>query len=109
MSSVRDSLPIQGLSRWYRESGFPHRKPGLLQVALEALTTSCGKHPNEVVDSAAKVIHVPERHIVPCVEREAFLPAQGNSHFSSDLVTSVRFSEAMYDTYRQMVGESVFY
>jgi hypothetical protein len=32
MSSVRDSLPIQGLSQWYRESGFPHRKPGLLQA-----------------------------------------------------------------------------
>jgi hypothetical protein len=31
MSSVRDSLPIQGLSQWYRESGFPSRKPGLLQ------------------------------------------------------------------------------
>jgi hypothetical protein len=28
MSSVRDSLPIQGLSQWYRESGFPHRNPG---------------------------------------------------------------------------------
>jgi hypothetical protein len=32
MSSVRDSLPIQGLSQWYRESGFPHRKPGLLHL-----------------------------------------------------------------------------
>jgi hypothetical protein len=78
-------------------------------AALEALTTFCGKHPDEVADTAARVIPVPERHAVPYVEREAFLPAQGNSHYSPDLVTSVRFSEAMYDTYRWMVGESVFY
>jgi hypothetical protein len=37
------------------------------------------------------VILVPEWHAVPCVEREAFLPAQGRSHYSSDLVTSVHF------------------
>jgi hypothetical protein len=55
------------------------------------------------------VILVPERHTVPGVECEAFLPAQGNSHYSPDLVTSVRFSEAMYDAYRRMVRESVFY
>jgi hypothetical protein len=78
-------------------------------AALEALTTFCGKHPDEVAGSAAKVIPVPERHFVPCVERKAFLPAQSNSHYSPDLITSVRFSEAMYDTYRRMVGESVFY
>jgi hypothetical protein len=30
MSCVRDSVPIQRLSQWYRESGFPQRKPGLL-------------------------------------------------------------------------------
>jgi hypothetical protein len=78
-------------------------------AALEALTTFCGKHPDEVAGSAAKVIPVPERHSVPCVERKAFLPAQSNSHYSPDLITSVRFSEAMYDTYRRMVGESVFY
>jgi hypothetical protein len=76
---------------------------------LEALTTFCGKHPDEVAGSAAKVILVPERHTVPCVECEVVLPAQSNSHHSPDLVTSVRFSEAMYDTYRRMVGESVFY
>jgi hypothetical protein len=79
------------------------------KAALEALTTFCGKHPDEVAGSAAKVIPVPERHTVPGVEREAFLPAQGPSHYSPDLVTSVRFSEAMYDTYRRIVGESVFY
>jgi hypothetical protein len=45
------------------------------------------------------VIPVPEWHSVPCVECEAFLPAQSNSHYSPDLVTSVRFPEAMYDTY----------
>jgi hypothetical protein len=79
------------------------------KAALEVLTTFCGKHPDEVVGSAAKVIPVPERHTMPCVEHEAFLPAQGDSYYSPDLVTSVRFSEAMYDTYRRMVGESVFY
>jgi hypothetical protein len=42
MSSVRDGLPIQGLSQWYRESGFPHRKPGLLHrpCSRPATTTS---------------------------------------------------------------------
>jgi hypothetical protein len=79
------------------------------KAALEALTTFCGKHPDEIAGSAAKVIPVPERHIVPGGEREAILPAQGNSHYSPDLVTSVRFSKAMYDTYRRMVGESVFH
>jgi hypothetical protein len=79
------------------------------KAALEALTTFCGKHPDEVADTATKVIHVPERHTVPGGEREAILPAQSNSHYSFDLVTSVRFSEAMYDTYRRIVGESVFY
>jgi hypothetical protein len=79
------------------------------KAALEALTNFCGEHPDEVAGSTAKVIPIPERHIVPCDVREAFLPAQGNSHYSPDLVTSVCFSEAMYDTYRRMVGESVFY
>jgi hypothetical protein len=79
------------------------------KAALEALTTFCGKHPGEEAGSTAKVIPVPERHTVSCVEREAFLPAQSNSHDSPDLVTSVCFSEAMYDTYRRMVGESVLY
>jgi hypothetical protein len=79
------------------------------QAALEALTTFCGKHPDEIAGSAAKVILVPERHTVPCVEREAFFSALGSSHYSPDLVTSVHFSEAMYDTYQRMVRESVFY
>jgi hypothetical protein len=79
------------------------------KAALEALTTFCGIHPDEVAGFAAKVIPVPERHTVPCIEHEAFLPAQGDSYYSPDLVTSVRFSEAMYDTYRRMVGESVFF
>jgi hypothetical protein len=77
--------------------------------ALEALTTFCGKHPDEVADTAARVIPVLERHTVPCVEHEGFLQAQCNSQYSPELVTSVRFSEAMYDTYQQKVGESVFY
>jgi hypothetical protein len=69
------------------------------KAALEALTTFCGKHPAEIAGSAAKVIPVPERHTVLGGEREAVFPAQSNSHYSPDLVTSVRFSEAMYDTY----------
>jgi hypothetical protein len=79
------------------------------KAALEALTTFCGKHPAEIANSAAKVIPVPERHIAPGGERETILPVQSNSHYSPDLVTSVRFSEAMYDTYQRVVGESVFY
>jgi hypothetical protein len=79
------------------------------KTALEALTTFCGKHPAEIANSAAKLIPVPERHIAPGGEWETILPAQSNSHYSPDLVTSVRFSEAMYDTYQRMVGESVFY
>jgi hypothetical protein len=79
------------------------------KAALEALTTFCGKHPDEIASSAAKVILVPERHTILGVKREAILTAQRNSHYSPDLVTSVRFSEAMYDTYRRVVGESVFY
>jgi hypothetical protein len=75
----------------------------------EALTTFCGEHPVEIASFAAQVILVPERHTVPGGEREAILPAQSNSHYSPDLVTSVRFSKAMYDTYRRMVGESVSY
>jgi hypothetical protein len=77
--------------------------------ALEALTTFCGKHPDVVVGTAAKVIPVPERHAAPRVECEAFLSAPDHSHYSPDLVTSVCFSEAMYDNYRLMMGESAFY
>jgi hypothetical protein len=79
------------------------------KAALEALTTFCGKHSDEIANFAAKVIPVPEQHTVPGGKREAILPVQSNSHYSPDLVTSVRFLEAMYDTYRRMVGESVFY
>jgi hypothetical protein len=79
------------------------------KAALEALTTICGEHPVEIAGSAAKVNPVPKRHTVPGGEREAVFPAQSNSNYSPDLVTSVRFLEAMYDTYRRMVGESVLY
>jgi hypothetical protein len=65
------------------------------KAALEALATFCGKHPNVVAGTTTKVIHVPVQHTVSCVEREACLPAQGNYHYSLDLITSVRFSEAM--------------
>jgi hypothetical protein len=61
------------------------------KAALEALTTFWGKHLDSVAGTAAKVIHVPERHTEPWVECEASLSAQGNSHYCPDLVTSVRF------------------
>jgi hypothetical protein len=79
------------------------------KATLEALTTFYGKHPDVVADTTTKVIPIPELHVGPWAEREAFLPVQGNSHYSPDLVTSVCFSEAMFDTYPVMVGESVFY
>jgi hypothetical protein len=79
------------------------------KAAVEVRTTFCGKHSNEVAGTTARVIHVPERHIGPRVERETFLPAQCNSQYNPNLVTSICFSKDMYDTYRQMVGESVFY
>jgi hypothetical protein len=62
------------------------------KAVLEELTTSCGKHPDEKAGFATKMIPVPEQRTIPCVEREAFLLAQGNSHYSPDLVTLVRFS-----------------
>jgi hypothetical protein len=46
------------------------------KAALEALTTFCGKHRDEIAGSAAKVIPVPERHTVHGVKREAILPAR---------------------------------
>jgi hypothetical protein len=46
------------------------------KAALEALTTFCGKHPDVVAGTAAKVIPLPERHIGPWFERKAFLSAQ---------------------------------
>jgi hypothetical protein len=61
------------------------------KAALDALTTFCGKHLDVVAGTAIKVIPVPERHARPQVEREAFLLAQDNSHYSRELVTSVRF------------------
>jgi hypothetical protein len=42
------------------------------KVALEVLTTFCGKHPDVVAGTADKVIPVPERHVGPQVKREAF-------------------------------------
>jgi hypothetical protein len=68
------------------------------KAALEALTIFCGMHPDVVASTVARVIPIPERHTGPWVEREASLSAQGNSHYDPDLVTSVHFSEAMYDT-----------
>jgi hypothetical protein len=78
------------------------------KAALEALTTSCEKHADLVASTAAKVIPLPEQYSGQWIEHEAFLSAQDNHH-SPKLVTLVRFSKAMYDTYQVMVGESMFY
>jgi hypothetical protein len=79
------------------------------KTTLVALTTFCGKHGDLVASTAAKVIPLLKQHSGQWIEREAFLSAQGNLHYSPELVTSVRFSKAMYDTYQLMVGESMFY
>jgi hypothetical protein len=78
------------------------------KAALEALTTFWEKHADLVASTAAKVIHLPKQHSGHGIEREAFFFAQDNHH-SPELVTSARFSKAMYDTYQVMVGESMFY
>jgi hypothetical protein len=78
------------------------------KAALEALTTFCEKHVDLVASTIAKVIPLPKQHSGHGIEREAFLSAQDNHH-SPELVTSVRFSKAMFDTYQVMVGESMFY
>jgi hypothetical protein len=79
------------------------------KAALEALTTFCEKHTDLVASAAAKVIPLPKQHSGHGIECEAFLSAQGNPHYSPELVTSVCFSKAMFDTYQAMVGESMFY
>jgi hypothetical protein len=79
------------------------------KAALEALTTFCEKHADLVASTAAKVIPLPEQYSGHGIEREAFLSARGNPHHNPELVTSVCFSKAVFDTYQVMVGESMFY
>jgi hypothetical protein len=79
------------------------------KAALEALTTFCEKHTDLVASTAAKVIPLPKQHSGHGIESEAFLSAQGNPLYSLELVISIRFSKAMYNTYQVMVGESMFY
>jgi uncharacterized coiled-coil protein SlyX len=79
------------------------------KAALEALITFCEKHADLVASTTAKVIPLPKQHSRHGIEREVFLFAQGNPHYSPELVTSVRFSKAMYGTYQVMVGENMFY
>jgi hypothetical protein len=62
-----------------------------------------------ICQHAAKVIPLPEQHSGHGIECEVFLSAQGNPHHSPELVTSICFSKAMYDTYQVMVGESMYY
>jgi hypothetical protein len=70
------------------------------KAALEALTTSYEKHADLVAITAAKVIPLPKQHSGHGIECEAFLSAQSNPHYSPELVTSVCFFKAMYDTYQ---------
>jgi uncharacterized coiled-coil protein SlyX len=79
------------------------------KAALEALTTFCEEHADVIASTAAKVIPLPKQHSGHGIEREALLSAQGNPHYSPQLDTSVRFSKAMLEIYRAMVGESTFY
>jgi hypothetical protein len=79
------------------------------RAALGALTTFCEKHAELVASTAVKVIPLPKQHSEHGIECEAFLPAQGNPHYSPELDTSVRFYKAMFDIYQAMVGESMFY
>jgi hypothetical protein len=79
------------------------------KAALEALTTFCEKHADLVAITAAKVIPLPKQHSRHRIKHEAFLSAQGNPPYSPELVTSIHFSKAMFDTYQVMVGESMFY
>jgi hypothetical protein len=74
--------------------------------ALEALTTFCEKHADLVASTAAKVkvIPLPKQHFGHGIECEAFLSAQGNPPYCPELITSIHFSKAMYDTYQVMVG-----
>jgi hypothetical protein len=79
------------------------------KATLEALTTFCEKHADLVASTATKVNPLLAQHSGHWIKSEAFLSAQGNPHYSLELVTSVHFSKAIYDTYQVMVGESMFY
>ena len=80
--------------------------PNTLQKAtIEALTTFCGQHSAFVARTAAKVIPLHEQHPGQWIEREALVTVQYNSHYNHDLVTSVHFSKAMYNTYQLIVRE----
>jgi hypothetical protein len=78
------------------------------KAALEALTTFCEKHADLVASTTPKVIPLPKPHSGHGIEHEAFLSAQGNPPHSLELVTSICFSKAMFDTYQVMVEESMF-
>jgi hypothetical protein len=76
------------------------------KAALQELTTFCQKHADLVASIVAKVIPLPKQYSGHGIEREAFLSTQYNHH-NRELVTSIRFSKAMFDTYQVMVGESI--
>jgi hypothetical protein len=78
------------------------------KAALEALTTFCDKHADLVASTAARVIPLLKQHSRHEIECEAFLSARDN-YYSPELVTSVCFSKAMFDTYQVIVRESMFY
>jgi hypothetical protein len=59
------------------------------KATLKVLTTFYVRRPDVVARTTTQVIPVPERHTVPWVGCKASLAAQGKSHYSPDLVTSV--------------------
>jgi hypothetical protein len=60
------SVPDQScLEEWECKAQGLNLTDAVQKAALEVLTTFCGKHPDEVAGTAAKVIPVPEQHAVP--------------------------------------------
>jgi hypothetical protein len=60
-----------------------------------------------VAGTTAKVIPLPKQRPGHGIEREAVLAAQCNPPYSPEVVTTICFSKAMFDTYQVMVGESM--
>jgi hypothetical protein len=61
---VKVKIPVcptnPGWEEWECKAQGQNQADAVQKAALEALTTFCGKHPNEVASSAAKAIPIPE-------------------------------------------------
>ena len=62
-----------------------------------------------VAHTTAKVIPLHEHYHGQWTEQESLISVQENSHYNPDLITSVRFSKTMYDTYQLLVRENAIY